>query len=155
MEQNHCVLSLVSTRPAAWQGAGVEQASGTGMRHRRVGGNPAEEGGTGEPRGGAGKAANKPERGNGPLGRPGRSLCHKGQSRREGRLPAHMGVQAPKALHAVGSGLHAGDWLVEGIASRLLRLDATSSPAFSVQTLGDILKVPAAKQGVGGMLAVS
>lgn len=105
----------------------------------------------------AGKAVNKPERGNGPLRqtdgkreeageRPG---CCKGQSRRECWLPSHVGVQALQALRGVGGGLHAGDWLVEGIASGLLRLDATSSPAFSVQTLGDILQVPSACR-VGG-----
>lgn len=85
--------------------------------------------------------------------RPG---CCKGQSRRECWLPSHVGVQAPQALRGVGGGLHVGDWLVEGIASGLLRLDATSSPAFSVQTLGDILEVPEAwRVGGGGLRAVS
>lgn len=47
-------------------------------------------------------------------------------------LPSHVGVQAPQALRRVGGGLHACDRLVEGIASGLLGLDATSSPAFPV-----------------------
>lgn len=49
-----------------------------------------------------------------------------------GVLPAHMGMQAPQALRGVGGGLQAGDRLVEGIASGLLGLVATSSPAFTV-----------------------
>ena len=48
-------------------------------------------------------------------------------------LPSHVGVEVTQALRGVGGGHQAGDWLVEGMASRLLWLDGTSSPAtFSV-----------------------
>ena len=53
-----------------------------------------------------------------------------------------MRVQAPQALRGVGGGLQAGDRVVEGITSWLLGLQATSSPALAIQTLGDVLEVP-------------
>ena len=68
---------------------------------------------------------------------------------RAGRLPSHIGVLAPQALRGGGCGLHAGGRLVEGVASWLLGLDATSSPAFTVSTLGDVLEVPTAQEGLG------
>lgn len=61
--------------------------------------------------------------------RPGTS---QGQSPKEGMLPSHMGVQVPQTLCGVRGGLHAGDRLVEDIASGLLGLDTTSGPAFTV-----------------------
>lgn len=58
-----------------------------------------------------------------------------------------MGVQVPQRLRGVGGGVHAGNWLVEGEASCFLGLDATSSPAFAVQPLGDVLEVPNVVRG--------
>ena len=57
-----------------------------------------------------------------------------------------MRVQAPQALCGGGGGLQAGDRLVEGIASRLLGLQATSSPALAVQALGDVLEVSTSRK---------
>lgn len=59
-----------------------------------------------------------------------------------GMLPSHMRVQVPQGLCGVRGGVHAGNRFAEGVASCFLRLDATSSPAFSVQPLGDVLEVP-------------
>lgn len=103
----------------------------------------------------AGEARTKSERGEGPLGRTDRWREGRGwgkawnrTERGTGMPPSHVGVQVPQALRGVGGGLHAGDRLVEGVASGLLGLDATSSPAFPVQTLGNVLEVPAAQEGL-------
>lgn len=57
-------------------------------------------------------------------------------------LPSHMGVQVPQGLRGIWSGVHVGNGLTEGVGSCFLGLDATSSPTFSIQPLGDVLKVP-------------
>lgn len=84
------------------------------------------------------------------LSQPGRGRqVRKGDRGRAegGMLPCNMGVQVPQGLRGVGGGIHAGNWLIEGVASCFLGLDAASSPAFSVQPLGDVLKVPNIVQG--------
>lgn len=60
-----------------------------------------------------------------------------------------MGVQVPQGLRGIWGGVHVGmvTQLTEGVGSCFLGLDATSSPAFSIQPLGDILKVPSVAQG--------
>lgn len=62
-------------------------------------------------------------------------------------LPSHMGVQVPQGLRGIWSGVHVGNGLTESVGSCFLGLDATSSPAFSIQPLGDVLKVPSMVQG--------
>lgn len=69
-----------------------------------------------------------------------------GQSRGD-MLPSHMGMQVPQGLRGVGGGVHVGNGLTEGIGSCFLGLDATSSPAFSIQPLGHVLEVPGVVQG--------
>lgn len=64
-------------------------------------------------------------------------------------LPSHMGVQVPQGLRGIWGGVHEGMviQLTEGVGSCFLGLDATSSPAFSIQPFGDILEVPSVAQG--------
>lgn len=83
-----------------------------------------------------------PEAGHGPLTRTDRRRgrgdagqrpdAGRGQSGREGAPPSHVGLREPRALRGLGGGLPAGDRLVDGVASRLLGLDATLSPAVAV-----------------------
>lgn len=63
-----------------------------------------------------------------------------------------MGVQVPQGLRGIWGGVHVGNRLTEGIGSCFLGLDATSSPAFSIQPLGDVLEVPLV---VGGQVPIS
>lgn len=61
-------------------------------------------------------------------------------------LPSHMGVQVPQSLRGIWGGVHVSNRFTEGIGSCFLGLDATSSPAFSIQSLGDVLKIPSMVQ---------
>lgn len=66
---------------------------------------------------------------------------------RGGVLPSHVGVQVPQGLRGIWGGVHVGSRLTEGIGSCFLGLDATSSPAFPIQPLGDVLEVPSMVRG--------
>lgn len=67
-----------------------------------------------------------------------------------------MGVQVPQGLRGIWGGVHEGMviQLTEGVGSCFLGLDATSSPAFSIQPLGDILEVPLVVGGQVPLISV-